>query len=155
MQQETGKTMHTEKTGNSRYVKHGKAYEYGEHLNNNKVKQPIAIMKTTKSTPKTNRKAHKEASSDVVIPTIENNAAEPVAVSYSPAKLILIEKSVADGKEYTAKKLSDDCKVSYPTVLDLVHNVKKRYGIRTLEAIANTLTLAVGRNVTVQDIQPK
>lgn len=124
-------------------------------LNTNNEKQQIPIMKAQKQTLKMKGKTHKEAVSDVVVPTTENNAAEPVAASYSPVKLILIEKSVADGKEYTAKKLSDDCKVSYPTVLDLVHNVKKRYGIRTLEAIANTLTLAVGRNVTVQDIQPR
>lgn len=84
------------------------------------------------------------------VPQPEDNAAEPTSApskngSYSPLKLVLIEKSIEMGEEYHAKKLSDDAIVSYPTVLDLVHGVKKRYGKRTLMAIANTLNVSVDR----------
>lgn len=107
----------------------------------------------TKIDKKASKQTVKKSGKDIsgaTTPSTENNAAEQTSApakngSYSPLKLVLIEKSIERGEEVHAKMVSDGCFVSYPTVLDLVHGVKKRYGKRTLMAVATWLNVPVER----------
>lgn len=113
-----------------------------------------AKTETQKTQVKKTTKASKISHSEVTTPTTENIAADAKSAPqsgnfYSPLKQVMIEKSIEWKKDVHAKLVSDQSLVSYPTILDMVHGVKKRYGKRTLKAVADYL------QVTVERIEPR